>query len=572
MRNILKNNFLMMKLIFRYCPQHIFITFFLSLFSSVISILSVLLTQKILDLLSGGYSILHISVYIFGVIGVNVLYNILSYINLAYLTPKNSIKLRYGLQMILYTESSHIEFSNFDDPSFYDKLSLAISQSDTRAIAVLSTFTSLITALFSVGALFVLLGQTTPELSVACCIAVGINLLLQLGASKNRHQFLVQQTSVQRKLSYIQQMFSSRSTAQEIRSTRYGFSLLEFYFSQFLKQLQELSLNYAMPNFWFGILPNFLDLLMKWGIIYFLAFCFLDGKISLGEFVSFNSASMMLFSQLNALFINCASLYTNGLCTEDFLQFVKHSPTSNSNTTGLALPEEITLNIQNLQFHYHNSQVNAITIRDLTIKNGEKVAIVGPNGSGKSTLIKLLGRLYTPSVGEIKINNHLISEYSFDSFVQDISIVWQSGQLFAVSIAENVLMKPFPHSEDETNAIIQALTVTNVYDKICTLPNGINTVLTKEFNENGTVLSGGELKKIALARAFARTRKIMIFDEPWNSLDRESIKNISEKLFSSELCSTIIIVTHDLKTVEEADKVIFIENGVIKQIKKKEMK
>lgn len=64
----------------------------------------------------------------------------------------------------------------------------------------------------------------------------------------------------------------------------------------------------------------------------------------------------------------------------------------------------------------------------------------------------------------------------------------------------------------------------------------------------------------------------MIFDEPWNSLDRESIKNISEKLFSSELCSTIIIVTHDLKTVEEADKVIFIENGVIKQIKKKEMK
>lgn len=566
MLSSIKNNITVMRLLLKFCPQHVFISFFMAVFSSVISILSVLLTQKILDLLGAGYSVMYVLTYVIIAIIINALYYTMSQVNLAYITPKNSIKLRYNLLMLLYTESSSVEFQKFDDPRFYDNLSLAITQSETRSIAVLSTFTTLVTALFSVGALFALLGQATPELILICCVATCINLITQIQSSKNRHCILLEQTTVQRELSYVQRMFLSRNVGKEIRSKVYVFALLTHYFTVFLDHLQTLSLKYAKKLFYFGIMPKLLDLFVKWGIIFLLTVRFLNGNISLGEFVSLNSASGMLFAQLNSVLSNCASLYTNGICTSDFLDFI--GATTGNHKEGILLPKQIEFNIKELTFRYNNSQENTLEINDLSIKSGEKLVICGENGSGKSTLIKLLGRLYSPTCGSITIDGHSLSDYSFDSYFQDIAIVWQNSELFAVSIAENILLKPFPHTEEETASIMRSLAIVNLYDKVQLLPEGINTALTKEFDSNGAILSGGELKKIALARVFVRPRKVIILDEPWNSLDSESIDVISNHIFNHNNTSTVIMVTHNQNFLRRADRVICVKNGKVIQIEK----
>ena len=177
-------------------------------------------------------------------------------------------------------------------------------------------------------------------------------------------------------------------------------------------------------------------------------------------------------------------------------------------------------------------------------------------------MTKLLLKFYNPNVGEIYYNNQTIRETKEKDIRSKFSIIFQDYRIYGVSIAENVLMREVKSKEDD-EIVIDALTKVGLIDKISKLPDGIHTVYSREFSNEGLQLSGGEAQRLAIARVFASNASIYILDEPTSSLDPLAERDINRLILEKAKDKTIIIIAHRLSTVVDCDKIILIEYGKI---------
>lgn len=210
---------------------------------------------------------------------------------------------------------------------------------------------------------------------------------------------------------------------------------------------------------------------------------------------------------------------------------------------------------ENVAFSYdEDNQV----LKDIsfTAKQGEVTALVGASGSGKTSILRLISRLYDYDKGKILIDGKDIKNISTDSLFKKISIVFQDVTLFNSSILENIRIGKKDSSDEE---VIKAATLANCMDFINKLPNGLDTVI----GENGSELSGGERQRLSIARAFLKDAPILILDEISASLDVDNEKKIQESLNKLIKDKTVIIISHRLKSIENVDKIIVIENGYV---------
>lgn len=191
-----------------------------------------------------------------------------------------------------------------------------------------------------------------------------------------------------------------------------------------------------------------------------------------------------------------------------------------------------------------------------TAKQGEVTALVGASGSGKTSILRLISRLYDYDKGQILIDGKDIKNISTDSLFKKISIVFQDVTLFNSSILENIRIGKKDASYEE---VVKAATLANCMDFINKLPNGLDTVI----GENGSELSGGERQRLSIARAFLKDAPILILDEISASLDVDNEKKIQESLNKLIKDKTVIIISHRLKSIENVDKIIVIENGYV---------
>jgi ATP-binding cassette subfamily B protein len=185
------------------------------------------------------------------------------------------------------------------------------------------------------------------------------------------------------------------------------------------------------------------------------------------------------------------------------------------------------------------------------IEGGKSLALVGHNGAGKTTIIKLLFRLYDPAEGEILLNGRNIKDYNLKAYRALFAAAFQDYKVFAFSIKENVLMRKAAKEDD--GAVYDVLRKVGIYDKVMSLPDKADTILTKEFDENGTLLSGGEYQKIVVARAFIRDVPIKVFDEPSSALDPIAEYELYESILKDSAGKTMIFISHRLSSVRNAD-------------------
>ena len=185
--------------------------------------------------------------------------------------------------------------------------------------------------------------------------------------------------------------------------------------------------------------------------------------------------------------------------------------------------------------------------------------LVGHNGAGKSTIIKLLLRLYDPTEGVVKVNGRDIREYQLSAYRNLFACAFQDGVVFPGTVRYNVLMG----REGTDEEVITALQKAGVYEKMESLPLGIDSQLTKEFDENGTLLSGGECQKVLVARAFAKPAPVAVFDEPSSALDPIAEHELLSGILKETDGKTRILISHRLSCVKEADHLIMLENGRI---------
>ena len=201
---------------------------------------------------------------------------------------------------------------------------------------------------------------------------------------------------------------------------------------------------------------------------------------------------------------------------------------------------------------------------NLKISKGDKIAIVGYNGAGKTTLIKLIMRLYDPTEGEILYNGVNIREYEPEAYRRQIGTVFQDFKIFATSIAENVMNGEYSASDEQT--VYDALQAADFTEKLNSLEEGIFTHLTREFNDKGTNLSGGESQKVAISRVFARDYPIVIMDEPSSALDPMAEYNLNQSILHNTEGKTVIFISHRLSTTRIADRIYMFDTGRLIEI------
>jgi ATP-binding cassette subfamily B protein len=199
---------------------------------------------------------------------------------------------------------------------------------------------------------------------------------------------------------------------------------------------------------------------------------------------------------------------------------------------------------------------------DLKIRQGEKLAIVGLNGAGKTTLIKLLLKFYEHEEGKILYNDQEYRGLVEKALRRQFSIVFQDFQIYALSITENVLMRKAENDAD-LELVWKALEKVGLKEQVKALPKGLETMVTKEFDDEGVVFSGGDRQKLAIARVFASDAAVYILDEPTSSLDPYAEKAINDLIITNAGNKTIIIIAHRLSTVVDVDQIILIEHGKI---------
>ena len=211
---------------------------------------------------------------------------------------------------------------------------------------------------------------------------------------------------------------------------------------------------------------------------------------------------------------------------------------------------------KNAGFSYEKREV----LHDITctIPQNFTTAVVGPSGSGKSTLCNLIARFYDVNSGSVSVGGHDVREFTCDSLMKNISIVFQNVYLFHDTIRNNIKFGMPDATEDQ---IIAAAKSAQCHDFITALPNGYDTVV----GEGGSSMSGGEKQRISIARAILKDAPIVILDEATASIDPENEHLIQQALSALTSEKTIITIAHRLATIEQADQILVVENGRIVQ-------
>jgi len=284
-----------------------------------------------------------------------------------------------------------------------------------------------------------------------------------------------------------------------------------------------------------------------------------QGDLKASEFIGF----IALFSQFLApikTFSSVISRIQKGIVSFDRIEVLLNEPEApqESRTGEVFKGFEKEIKIENLCFKYANKDKYALKNINFVIPKGKTIALVGPSGSGKSTLVDLICRFYEPHSGEIFVDGVNLKSYRSDSWREQLGIVTQEGILFNDSIRRNIA---YGVSKIDENQLIHAAKIANAHEFILSQTQQYETLI----GDRGGMLSGGQRQRLAIARAVYRNPGILILDEATSALDSESEKAVQEALDSVMKDRTAIIIAHRLSTIVNADIIMVMEEGEIKE-------
>lgn len=220
-----------------------------------------------------------------------------------------------------------------------------------------------------------------------------------------------------------------------------------------------------------------------------------------------------------------------------------------------------SIEFQNVSFSYENNQIDVLTDINIDIKRGQKIGIVGKTGSGKTTLIKLLSKMYEPCRGKILLGDINIWDITTKSLYENLCMISQNTRIFNTTVLNNITS--FESSPD-TERILKVINQVGLGEWLQRLSNGLDTVISKEM------LSAGQEQLLYICRAFFSNAEIFIFDEINSKLDYESEEKIFAALEKLTEKKTVIIIAHKLNILELVDKVLIMENGMVKVFDERE--
>ncbi len=560
-RSVMKNNFWLLRRIWKYTPGYMIWMIIEGVVWGVRHSIDILYVQRLFYELEQGAEFADIARVIisYGVYLV-VFYLFHNWYWKLY-NPQIREKLHIAMHSDMFKQAVRIDIANYDDPKFYNDYVWAMDESYSHAKGLMEDTGKLINRIVaSVTVTGVLI---SVDITMAGIVFVVLAIRIVFGYCKNRvglkyRDILI---PVERKDKYIKRVFMLPDYAKELRITHVSDNLIEEY-NQNVRIKKEIIMKNGMKMAGLEFAINAVQYVGEIGCMILILYKVMVAKtVGLGGFAATINAIWKLSWQMQDMFDRLLKYHEHGIYIEKMIHFMECEPKITDGTLEAQPFDSLKINGLTFRYNVDKEDVCALDNVNLEIRRGEKIAIVGYNGAGKTTLTKLLMRLYDPSAGEILYNGRSLKEYTIESLRKRVAAVFQDYRIFASSVAENVVGGEYEGSmKDE---VIEALEKSTLKDKIETLPEGIHTPLTREFDKSGTQLSGGEQQKIAIARAFYKDADLIILDEPSSALDPDAEYALNQSIAAYAGQKTVIFISHRLSTTRHADRIYMFDGGRI---------
>ena len=515
---------------------------------------SVSVAQAVIDRILAGSTLL----VVLGVIGVYFLVYALSTllqqgVDLFYNSwKKEAISLE--IKRDLFQQALRTDYRWLDDPAYFQQLNMVLANLPSRSVNTLSSAAQMIGAVAGSIAMVGVIAKTGPILALIVLAFVILSMLLQAKMVKTLNKTFPASVEIQRRTDYVTRVYQNPGSTAELKSTLLAVKLGERFDEHAGKYVDCYRGIMRRVGIW-NMSGTWATKLTDYVVILYAAFGLLTGRVeSVGVFATLIAAAAALSAALSPL-----SMFS-GLLVQiqqmaGFLRgfFELDSPIENSVGERLCTGAH-SLEFRHVGFSYPSGN---FAVRDLnfSVAPGEHIAIVGENGAGKTTMMKLLLRLYDVKDGEIRIDGRPLSYYDVRALRKSIGVAFQESHDYALSLRENLQL--YADAADET--LREALRRAGL-DR---LTESLDTDLTKEFDEAGAVLSGGEKQKLALARLFCADLGLLLLDEPSAALDPLAEYELMQSLMTLAEGKTVVMVAHRLSTVRHMDRILVIDHGAL---------
>ncbi len=576
--SVFKNNLYMLSKVIKYAPEYFFLKLLHGSLCGVSDFIGASFSLHLLNEVSSGGDFLKAA----ALIGAMALFQMLfiGYDNWFLYIKHESIckKIRLKMHNELFLKSLSLDLACFDDPEFYNDFVWAMNESDTRAMSVYNDLGSLVRRIVASVSIFSLLLSIDPKIAVFILFSTVITMIFNHLGNKVNFKHSKDVNKFWRKRGYINRVFHLADFAKELRIGDADALLINEYDENNQKLIQT-DIKYGKKYFLFyGIGWDTISNITFFLLLLYMINGLKTGSITVGGFAATINIIWRIRWSLVSLAEEIVKFPQHSLFIEKYLEFMRFVPTIKDGK--IDVPKFESLEFKNVSFSYEFSshpkykfheddyespnktlqKTEALKNINLKITNGEKIAIVGYNGAGKTTLIKLMMRLYDATEGEILYNGINIKEFDPIAYRKIIGTVFQDYKIFATSLGINVMNGDFDKQRD-TDTVLKSLEKADFTSKLIELKDGIDTHLTREFNDQGTNLSGGESQKVAIARVFAKEYPIVIMDEPSSALDPMAEYNLNQSILNNTQDKTVIFISHRLSTTRIADKIYMFDGG-----------
>ena len=471
---------------------------------------------------------------------------------------ENTVK---HIQKTLFSKAAEVDLACYEDPAFYDKYIKAINEGVGRVNDLISALVNTIYTVITLVANSVLMFTIDPVLILFSVVPFAASFLRIVVNKQNYKKDMLEQEQSRRR-KYVRRIFYLNDFAKEVRLTGVERPMMDYYNSSsktVLKGIKKYGLRVAGLDYVTDMSHSVVSYLG--GIIY-CVWRAASGAMLYGDAVVATQVVSEISNSLSST-VGCftdfhkIALYTENLRTFlDYETKIKDGPDAVS-------PRGGDIVFENVGFTYSGAENPALKNVNIRIGRGERIALVGHNGAGKSTLIKLLMRLYEPTEGRILLDGRDVRDYKLNEYRAGFGAVFQDVRLFSLPVAHNVLGRSLKDEADREN-VIGALKKSGSYDRVMKMENGIDTVLTREFDDKGEVLSGGEAQKLAIARVFTRDYFCIVLDEPTSALDplaeADMYRHMNE---AADEDKAVVFISHRLSSAVDADRVYLLDGGSV---------
>ena len=480
-------------------------------------------------------------------------------------TPR-MIRLSGMMQEEMIRKVSGMDLMCYDCDTYYDDFVVAAAQLEEIVSAAIFDLAQMGRNVITILVLSGLITAIDPVIAIFPVLGFVINMIARFRIMKLEYDFDVEKKTIMRRANYSKRVFYQPEYAKEIKLSHIEVPL-ERQFHQAVDEVVDIAKKYGVKIALWSLviwITVFTILSMFCVPLYLGYMALVLRKVMLGDVAALNNAQTSVRNHLDSVNYCVERIQRAGLFCERFRRFMDYESQIEGAVGTVEVPKAGgTLEIKNMSFRYDGAAKDTLKNINMRIEAGQKVAFVGENGAGKSTFTKLLMRLYDVTEGSICYGGQDIRHYTTDAYRDIFGSVFQDYQIYASTVQENVMMHGW-HAEESERAEA-ALEQSGFLDRLETLPTGLMTSLTREFDENGVQLSGGEAQKVAIARLFAKKERmqIAILDEPSSALDPRAEYELNKNIMNRVGDATVIFISHRLSTTRDADRIYMFENGEI---------